>query len=383
VTTASPGSLMSGPRDRTASVAAVPEELPVGRVLAERVHAQALANPRAGTAIGAVGRVGSLQAQDPRALRLAVRARSDGLDEASVRGAFDPRGGLVTTWLMRGTLHAVPVEDVRWLLDLLRRPRTAGRTRRLALGVTDDLLDRALPLLDEVLRPGPLTRAEVVAALADRGVSIGPGQAPVHMLVAAAREGVVCRGADRGDEPTYVRLADRAAAVQPLDRDEALARLAHRYLRGHGPATSADLAAWSGLPLRDARAGLAGIGPEIEEVRICGAPAYRIPGEPHTRDETVRLLPAFDEYALGYKGRDLSLEAAYAGRIQAGGGIIHPSVLAGGRIVGTWRQRRTRTGLAVEVEPFGRLPRGTRAGLAAEAEEIGRFLGRRTTLSLA
>jgi Winged helix DNA-binding domain len=366
VTTASPGSLMSGPRDRTASVAAVPEELPVGRVLAERVHAQALANPRAGTAIGAVRRVGSLQAQDPRALRLAVRARSDGLDEASVRGAFDPRGGLVTTWLMRGTLHAVPVEDVRWLLDLLRRPRTAGRTRRLALGVTDDLLDRALPLLDEVLRPGPLTRAEVVAALADRGVSIGPGQAPVHMLVAAAREGVVCRGADRGDEPTYVRLADRAAAVQPLDRDEALARLAHRYLRGHGPATSADLAAWSGLPLRDARAGLAAISRLVAERDDGLLELKRRPASAEI--PPPRLLGAYDPLLLGWTSREEVVGPHKL--LVTNNGLFRPFALLDGRAVARWGY----AGGKVTIEQLERVPKKAAAALEDEARAVERYL---------
>jgi hypothetical protein len=360
----------------------VPEDLPVPRVLAERVHAQGLADPRAGTALEAVRRVGSLQAQDGRALRLAIRARTDGLDEAAARAAFEEPDGLVVTWLMRGTLHAVPVEDVRWLLDLLRPPRTAGRTRRQALGLTDDLVDRALPLLDELLRPGPLTRAEIVAELADRGVAVGPGQAPAHLLAVAAREGVICRGADRDAEPSYVRLADRARPAPPLDRDEALARLALRYLRGHGPVTAADLAAWSGLPLRDARTGLAELNGRIEEIRIQGAPAYRAPGEPRPRDQTVRLLPVFDEYALGYKGRDLALDPAYAQRIQAGGGIVHPAVLAGGRIVGSWRQLRIRAVLTVAVEPFGPLPRGARSGLETEAADIGRFVGREAVLDL-
>lgn len=352
------------------------------RVLAERVDAQGLADPRVGTPLEAVRRVGSLQAQDGRALRLAIRARADGLDEAAVRAAFEQPDGLVVTWLMRGTLHAVPVEDVGWLLKLLRPPRTAGRTRRQALGLTDDLLDRALPLLDEMLRPGPLTRAEIVGELAHRGVAVGSGQAPAHLLAVAAREGVICRGADRDDEPTYVRLAERARQAPPLDRDEALARLAWRYLSGHGPAAAADLAAWSGLPLRDARVGLAGLDGRIEEIRIQGAPAYRVPGEPRPRDRTVRLLPAFDEYALGYKGRRLALDPAYAPRIQAGGGIVHPAVLAGGRIIGTWRQLRTRAALTVAVEPFGPLPRDARPGLETEAADVGRFVGREAVLRL-
>ena len=364
-------------------MAAVPEDLPVERVRAERVRAQSLAGQRPTDPVEVLRRVGSLQAQDTRALPLAVRARSDGLDAAAVRRAFARPRQLVTTWLMRGTLHTAPAEDVRWLLDLLRPPRSSGRIRRLQLGLDDDLLDRALPDVADALAAGPLTRAEIVDRLAGQGIAIGAGQAPAHLLLLAAREGVVCRGPDRDDEPTYVRLDDRVGPAEPLDRDEALARLARRYLTGHGPARAADLAAWSGLPLREARTGLDALRGDAEEVRIAGEPACRWPSEPVDEDRTVRLVPAFDEYVLGYRGRDLALDGRFAGRVQPGGGIVHPAVLAGGRIVGTWRQQRARDGLTVIVQPFGRLRRGARGELAAEAADIGRFVGLDGTLAVA
>jgi len=356
------------------------QELPVARVLAERVRAQVLTGLRPADPVEAVRRVGALQAQDPRALRLAIRARTTGVDAPAVQRALAEPGRLVVTWLMRGTLHAVPAGDVRWLLALLRPARSSGRTRRLALGLDDHLLDTALPIAVELLAAGPLTRSELADRLRAAGVPLGPGQAPAHLLSVAAREGLVCRGPDRDGEPTYVRLSDWLAGaepVEPVERDDALARLARRYLTGHGPAGAADLAAWSGLPLRDARTGLGALAAagEVEGVRIGGAPAYWLPGEPSPEDRTVRLVPAFDEYLLGYRGRALALDAAHAHRIQAGGGIVHPAVLLGGRIIGTWRQRRGDGGLIVAVEPFRRLPRGTRAALAAEAADIGRFLG--------
>lgn len=356
------------------------DELPVARVLAERVRAQVLTGVRPTDPVEAVRRVGALQAQDPRALRLAIRARTTGVDALAVQRALAEPGRLVVTWLMRGTLHAVPAGDVRWLLALLRPARSSGRTRRLALGLDDHLLDTALPIAVELLAAGPLTRGELADRLRAAGVPLGPGQAPAHLLGVAAREGLVCRGPDRDGEPTYVRLPDWVAGaepVEPVERDDALARLARRYLAGHGPAGAADLAAWSGLPLRDARTGLGSLAAagEVEDVRIGGAPAYRLPGEPSPEDRTVRLVPAFDEYLLGYRGRALALDAAYARRIQAGGGIVHPAVLLGGRIIGTWRQRRAEGRLTVAVEPFRRLPRGTRAALATEAADVGRFLG--------
>jgi hypothetical protein len=295
-----------------------------------------------------------LQAQDPRSLRLAMRARTSGASLASVEAAL--AGDLVVTWLMRGTLHVVPVEDVRWLLELLRPPRSAGRTRRESLGLDGARLDRLLGELPEILAHGPLTRAEIADA-----VGFGPGQATQHLLMVAAREGLVCRGPDRDGEPTYLRLDDRVPPAGAVAREEALVRLADRYVTGHGPVDAADFAAWSGLPLRDARTGLAALG------------AAPFDTSTDVADGTVRLVPTYDEYLLGYRGRPV--DPAYATRIQPGGGVVSAAVLHGGRIVGRWSQRRQRDRLAVTVEAFGRLPAGVPDGIEDEVCDLGRFLG--------
>jgi hypothetical protein len=97
----------------------------------------------------------------------------------------------------------------------------------------------------------------------------------------------------------------------------------------------------------------------------------------------VRLLGRFDDYLLGWRDRALILDPAFARRIQAGGGWIHPAVVADGRVAGTWRARRTGDRLEVTVEPFaGRLPRGTRPALEAETADLGRFLGVEASLGV-
>jgi Winged helix DNA-binding domain len=343
-------------------VAGVPEDLPVGRVLAERARAQRLTGARPTSPRGVVEAVGSLQAQDLRAARLAYRARGTGFDV----GAVGRSRSLVTTWLMRGTLHTVPRADVRWLLELLQPARGSGAARRRALGLDDALLDRALPVVVAALADGPLTRGAVADRVRAAGIALAAGQAPVHLLGMAAREGLVCRGPDAGDEATYALLD---APDSTLDRPAAVVRLAHRYLAGHGPATAADLATWSGLPLRDARAGLAGT--DAVAVTIAGEPGFRPAGDAVEEDGTVRLVPAYDEYLLGYRGRSLAVEPRHAGRIHGGGGVIAPAILAGGRVVGRWSQRRSGDVLTVTVEPFGRLP----SGLDEEAADLGRYLG--------
>ncbi|HEV3462457.1 MAG TPA: winged helix DNA-binding domain-containing protein [Actinomycetota bacterium] len=344
--------------------------------------------------VGAVVRgVGGLQAQDTPASRLAVRVRSAGLDEAAVRRACNRDRSVVRTWVMRGTLHLVAAEDVGWLVGLLGPRFAAGnRRRRLQLGLDDRLCERALEVLPAVLAGGPLSRAELVRGLAAKGVRIDPGgQAPAHLVGLAALRGLICRGPDLdGDEASYVLLEDWVGPAGGrrgvLGGDGALAELARRYLGGHGPAAPEDLAAWSGLALGRARQAFELAAGDLREVELDGrrlwAPAGTTTTRPPASGPVVRLLGRFDDYLLGWRDRDLTLDPAFAGRIQAGGGWIHPAVVVDGRVVGTWRARRAGGGLDVTVEPFGDgLPRGSGPGLEEEAADIGRFLGAEVRLA--
>jgi hypothetical protein len=288
---------------------------------------------------------------------------------------------------MRGTLHMVAAEDVGWLVGLLGPVfAAADRRRRLQLGLDDDLCERALAALPAVLAAGPLSRADLVRGLAAEGVRIDPsGQAPAHLVGYAALRGLVCRGPDLdGDQASYVLREDWVGPGQtgPVDRplgpDDALAELARRYLGGHGPAGPEDLAAWSGLPVGRARRAFELVAGELRELEVDGrrlwapadAPAARSPAG----DPVVRLLGRFDDYLLGWRGRDLVLDERFARRVAAGG-WVHPVVVVDGRVAGTWRAGRAGGRLEVAVEPFaGRLPRGAGPGLEAEAADLGRFL---------
>src|SRR4051794_5533061 len=166
------------------------------QLLRARLAAQLLLGRTAAGATHAVRALGAVQAQDPRASRLALRARVTGLEIGDVRAATERRE-VVRTWAMRRTLHALSARDVRWLVGLLGPVFIPlGRRRRDELGLDDAAAERALAGLVEVLRgAGPLTRAEVVRRLAVASVELDArSQAPAHLLGLAAYRGAVCRG---------------------------------------------------------------------------------------------------------------------------------------------------------------------------------------------
>jgi hypothetical protein len=231
-----------------------------------------------------------------------------------------------------------------------------------------------------------MTRPEIVDALARRRLRVPQTDpyAPTHVMLHAVAYGLACRGPDRGREPTFVALSEwiaaGEAAVQPrqLDGDEALAELARRYFRAFSPATGTDFTTWSGVPSRRA---IELIRDELTPIEIGGRPGYRL-GEP-AGSRAVRLLPAFDNYVIGYRAREEMIAAEHVSAVYVGG-VIKPTVVVDGRIAGTWRLNRSgRNQLAVRVQPFAALAPTVLRELPSDAGDIAAFLDRPADLTIA
>jgi hypothetical protein len=353
-----------------------------------RLRSQRLAHQHRGEAIPVaqvVKEVCGIQAQDVSAATLAVRSRSVGLVVADVEQARVGSHTIIRTWGPRGTLHILASDDVGWLLPLLGPVFVAGdRRRREELGLSEEVCVRSMHIIRNVLaEQGPLTRGELVEHLSKNSIRL-EGQARPHLLARAALEGLICFGPDRGSEPTYVLLNDWIGQKQTghsLSEDQAYAELTRRYLSAYGPATPGDQAMWSGLPLSKIRGTWQRIEGELLKMETANSPVWMLKTQAVRLDELrsstpiVRLLPRFDIYLLGYQKRDLAVPVEYEKRINAGGGIVHATVLVEGHIVGTWKSKRVKKNFVVMVEPFERVATEIEEGIEVEVEDIGRFLG--------
>jgi len=349
-----------------------------------RLRAQRLC-PRAarGDAVEVVRSICGVNAQSRPAMLLSLRARLPGFvpeDLASVGSQ------LVRTWAMRGTIHLLSRDDPGWLLPLIGPPVIGKlRSRRRELGLDEDKLSRGVRELIAVLEgSGPLTRAELVERLNDRGIDIErKSQAPYHLIAFAGLKDQILMGPDRPDgEPTYV-LSDLPAA-KPEPREEALAALADRYLRGYGPASPADLAAWSGLPTADAKKGWAllreyGRLTDVEvDGRVLGTAVT--PPEQAFSETIVNLLPAFDALVLGYADRELLVPGKHHKDVYHGGQTV-PVVLVNGAAAGVWRYEGRGKLVRIEVRPFEAFGRKIKELIEAEAEDVGRLFGKTPVLT--
>lgn len=292
------------------------------------------------TAADAVRALVAMQAQDYRGGLWSVGIRAPGLTEADVEAALRRRE-IVRTWPMRGTIHLVAADDARWLAALLGpRASQAAAGRRQRLGLDDDSVTRTRKAWEAALAGGKaLGRPALFAAMESAGVHSGDQRGP-HLLRYFAEQGVLCFGPHEGSQPTYTLLEQWAPSTVTLDRGEALAQLAFRYFRGHGPATLDDFVGWAMLTKTDARAGIAAVSDQLESFDINGVTYWCADRQPAT-STGCSLLPGFDEYVLGYKNRSAFMTPAiFEATVPGGNGVFRATVLNDGQVVGLWTVKK-------------------------------------------
>ncbi|GAA3539614.1 hypothetical protein AFL01nite_26020 [Aeromicrobium flavum] len=331
--------------------------MPPDRVRGERMARQRLVGdpfPDLGSCVGTLGAV-QFQEFEDSLWSLARRTKDRPSREAITTEIA--QGDLVRHHVLRPTWHVVRAEDLGWMLDLTA-PRIVAQMRSglRSTGLLEDR-DRLVGLVGEIVEAAdaPLTRKEIGAALATRGIEL-KGQALGHVTMSAELDKVVTTGPRRGSWDTFVPYASRIPATQ-IDRDEALVRLASMYLAGHAPATAHDFAWWAGLTVTDAKRAFA----QVETDPI----------EAPSSDGTAFLLSLFDELVIAYQDRShYEVPTARDGIIDVWGGNL---ALLDGVVAGTWRRlkpKRRADPVLLEITPSRALSPSDRERIETDAASL-------------
>ncbi|WP_236973820.1 winged helix DNA-binding domain-containing protein [Membranihabitans maritimus] len=322
--------------------------------------------------------MGAMQAQDYLGVLWAVALRTGKeITEADVEKAIG-EGKIVRTWPMRGTLHLLAPEDVKWMLELLT-PRilksAAGRHRDLELD--KEIFMKSGNVFEKALSGEKhLTRDEMYTALERSGIST-EGQRGYHILWYWGQNGLICWGPRQGKQHTFVLLDEWVSGGKDLTGDEALDELTRRYVRSHGPITERDFAYWAGTTLTDARKGLEILGKEVEKVEIDGQNYFFTGDFDYKKVKgTVHLLPPFDEILTGYKDRSAVLKSQSTQSIILRNGIIKSIIVDREAVVGSWKRKLKKDKVEMEFEFFEELSTTKRVKLERMGRKYGRFLGR-------
>jgi hypothetical protein len=309
-------------------------------------------------AADAIEHLVGMQAQNPRDPYISLWSRLAAFDPAELSELLETRRA-VRLSLMRSTIHLVSDRDclaIRPVLQpsLERRLYTATPFGRQLDGIDLDALAAAGT---ELLAAEPLGWAELGRRLSERF----PGYDPTSLgyaireyvpLVQVPPRGLWGRGG----------LALHAPAAQWLGREfkapADVEALLDRYLRAFGPATAADFAAWSGLP----------VGPLTQRF---GREPLDAPGAPLPDPDApvpVRFLPDYDNVLLAHADRSrIIAEGAKARDV-----IGRPTVLVDGFVAAFWKLER-RTG-AITITPLRKLSASERRAVTDEASALAGLL---------
>ena len=166
------------------------------------------------------------------------------------------------------------------------------------------------------------------------------------------------------------------------DGNEALREVCRRYLHAYGPARPRDFGTWFG-PMDFGSL-------DVEEVDVAGHRAYLLAGDTEFPEpsSTVRLLPEYDVYVMGFREREQlvpepvreQVAAHGRGRYEGAAGVRF--LLIDGVAAGLWERKRTAHRIELTVRPVVKLSRARLTELDREAERIGAFLGVQPVLTL-
>ena len=313
-----------------------------------------------------------IHAQVMGSAELQLAARVEGITQADVREALWERRELVKTWTLRGTLHIHPADELR--LWTAARRAVVGEADHANDGLEN--VDEVVAAIGEALRGRQLTREELADAVVGR-----VGTAPRERLASgwgyylgdAAIAGLLCFGPPQGQKVTFVHPDDW---------------LGPQRLRG---SRRRRCARWrAGTRRRTAPSPIAsfGSGSVPASGRSLTSTSRDPPRPPPQPRQSVRLLPEYDVYVMGFRERDALVPPAVREQVKAHGKGRYegpagtPFLLVDGVCAGIWRRRKTAKRIELTVEPARRLTRAERAGVDAEAERIGAFLGLEPRLSV-
>ena len=336
-----------------------------------------------------VREVGGIHAQVMGSAELQLAARVAGITQEHVRAALWMWRELAKTWTLRGTLHIHPADELRlW---------TAAR--RAVVGAADyeaDSVQNVEAVAEAIglkLRGKRLLREELADAVAE-SVGDGPREQLAsgwgYYLGDAAIADQLCFGPPQGQKVTFVHPDDWLGAQPSFEPEAALREIARRYLAAYGPVTHREFRQWftsRSFGPDAAKSLFAEL--DLVEVDLAGRVAHLLEDEePMTVASSVRLLPEYDVYVMGFRERDelvpppVREQVAGHGKGRYEGPAGTPFLLVDGVCAGIWSRKRSAKAIALTVEPARELSSGEEAGVQAEAERIGAFLGLEPVLTI-
>ncbi len=321
--------------------------------------------------------LGAVQSQDFSAAKWALGLRLPDTMDQQIEEAFN-QGKILRTHIMRPTWHFIAPQDIRWILDLTSpRLHTFNGYYYRRSGLSKEIFKKSNQVITKALQGGKaLSKTKLNETLQKAKI---PTQdlGLTFIMLQAEIESLICSGPRIGKQFSYMLLEERAPKARRLSRDEALAELTRRFFLSHGPATIADFSWWSGLTVADIKKGLEMNGKQLLKETV-NDQVYWFSNSslpPPNSKLSAHLLPFYDEYVVAYKNRSAIFDPKYAQKVNNRGGILNPTIVINGQVVGTWKRTLKKDLVVITLTPFWDLTKAEVEAIEKAVEKYGQFLG--------
>lgn len=342
----------------------------------QRLQAQHLSTPLAGSAAEVVASLGAVQAQDFANAKWAIAQRLKTATDAQIEQDFN-QGRILRTHVLRPTWHFVTPQDIRWLLQLSKPRQTAMNTHYFRkLGLSELQLGRCNDVIAKALQNhNYLTRTELNIALVEAGIKINDPLVFTFIAFYAELDGLVCSGPKKGKQQTFALLDERVPPVAEIPDEQAFAKLADLYFTSRGPATVADFAWWSGQTAT-AAAKAVETNKELLSEEIGGKTYwFTKQSAPAPQQTGLQLLPNYDEYLVAYADRSHAVNPTVVKPSGSRTNILdYPIIVLNGQVVGTWQRTIKKDVVAVQTQLFTDLTNDQQNDLTAHLQKYANFL---------
>jgi hypothetical protein len=352
----------------------------IAQLLQIRLQNQQLTQHEFKTAGEVVEWMGAVQAQDYLGAMWSLGMRLPSIKESEIEKSVDDKT-MVRTWPMRGTLHFVSPKDIRWMLKYLAgkvQSKVGSVFRREGLDVKQ--FTKAIKLWEKALVGGNAFTREEMYDVLEKGKLSTKGMRGLLMLGYAAQESLICFGARKGKQQTFVLLDEWLPDFPPMpSKDEAFKRLAEIYVRSHGPVLIEDLAWWAGLTKTEATAAIHSIDDTIISEKCDDKNYWMYPPATGKAKSICSLLPAYDEFGIAYKDRSpIAGEFGFKGF----NGSFISGIMHNGKITGVWRRDLEKESVVIEIKPAAKYSAAQTKALNATIKRYGKFLKRKPSFKI-
>ena len=323
------------------------------------------------TPAAAVEYLVGMQAQVPADPYFGLWSRLEDFDPRALSRLIETRKA-VRIAVMRGTLHLTSARDAlmmrAWVQPVLSRTLVATEWGKKTRGVDMDAL---CAVARAAVEKKALTLAELRPILAAKfpefdATALSYAFHYITPLVQVPPRGLWGEGG-------LPRVTTIETWLKKAQTTPALEKIALRYLTAFGPASVADMQAWSGVTK---------LGAVFETLRAklvtfrdeTGRELFDLPDAPRPDVGTPappRFLPVYDNVTLGFGNRDRIIVRGPSRPVPTSVNVR--AFLVDGFVAGFWKAEETKGRATLTLEPFGTLAKRDQRALVAEGRKLLAF----------